>query len=119
MHYADKLLADRKHIHLNSLFMYKIVVLFFLAFFLLLSPEAAPAENISEVTIETVSTGYPKVPRPNYKKYRGNSRSKHKRLGYFRRRAARRRAMRKRKNAVPVRKGVISVDEPKGTMPKN
>lgn len=96
--------------------MYKIIVLFFLALLLLVSPEAAPAESVSEAAVETVGS-YPKVPRPNYKKYRGNSRSKHKRLGYFRRRAARRRAMRKRKNAVPVRKGVISVDEPKGTMP--
>ncbi|MBO0360301.1 hypothetical protein J0X19_20240 [Hymenobacter sp. BT186] len=98
--------------------MYKIVVLFFLAFLLLLSPGATQADSISEAAIEAAGSSYPKVPRPNYKKYRGNSRSKHKRLGFFRRRAARRRAMRKRKNAVPVRKGVISVDEPKGTMPK-
>ncbi|WP_022825033.1 hypothetical protein [Hymenobacter norwichensis] len=98
--------------------MYKKIVLLLLAFLLFLSPEAAPAENISDAAIETISSSYPKVPRPNYKRYRGNSRSKHKRLGFFRRRAARRRAMRKRKNAVPVRKGVISVDEPKGTMPQ-
>lgn len=98
--------------------MYKTVVLLFLAFLLLLSPEAVRSETVSETATEALSVGYPKVPRPNYKKYRGNSRSKNKRLGYFRRRAARRRAMRKRKNAVPVRRGVISVDEPKGTMPK-
>jgi hypothetical protein len=98
--------------------MYKTVVLLFLAFLLLLSPEAVRSESISEAATEALSVSYPKVPRPNYKKYRGNSRGKKKRLGYFRRRAARRRAMRKRQNAVPVRRGVISVDEPKGTMPK-
>jgi hypothetical protein len=98
--------------------MYKTIILLLLTFFLFSSPDAAPAGNISDAAIEAMNSSYPKVPRPNYKRYRGNSRSKHKRLGFFRRRAARRRAMRKRKNAVPVRKGVISVDEPKGTMPQ-
>ncbi len=89
---------------------------FFCLLFSLPDAESARAETTDVAAAATESLAYPKVPRPSYKKYRGNSRSKKKRLGFFRRRAARRKAVRK-KNAAPVRKGVISVDAPKGTMP--
>jgi hypothetical protein len=99
--------------------MYKIVLLFLCTLFMLFEPDAVQAEEASLTTTEAESSLYPKVPRPNYKRYRGNSRTKKKKFGYFRRRAARRKAMRKRRATPAPRKGVISVDEPKGTMPKN
>ncbi len=99
--------------------MYKIVLLFFCALFLLLDAELGQAKEATSLTAEAESSAYPKVPRPNYKRYRGNSRSRRKRLGFFRRRAARRKALRKQKAKPAPRRGVISVDEPKGTMPKN
>jgi len=96
--------------------MHKIILLFFCLLLMLFEAEPVRAETINATAAETESLAYPKVPRPNYKKYRGNSRSRKKRLGFFRRRAARRKAARKKK-AAPVRRGVISVDAPKGTMP--
>jgi hypothetical protein len=101
------------------LLMYKIVLLFFCALFLLLDVEPVQAREVDDAAVEAESSAYPKVPRPNYKRYRGNSRSKSKRLGLFRRRAARRKAKRKQTAKPAPRRGVISVDEPKGTMPKN
>lgn len=74
-------------------------------------PEAALTEA---ATAETDATA---IPRPNYKRYRGNSRSKKRRLGFFRRRAARRKAARKAKQRATAPKGRIQVDAPVGTMP--
>ena len=99
--------------------MYKIILLFFCAIFFLLDVEPGQAKEASSATVEAESSAYPKVPRPNYKRYRGNSRSRRKRLGFFRRRAARRKARRNHVAKPAPRKGVISVDEPKGVMPKN
>jgi hypothetical protein len=76
------------------------------------SPEVARTEAaLSETDAVTV------IPRPNYKRYRGNSRSRKRRLGFFRRRAARRKAMRKNKQKAAAPKGRIQVDAPIGTMP--
>ncbi|AII52106.1 hypothetical protein N008_08955 [Hymenobacter sp. APR13] len=75
-------------------------------------PEAPLTETaVSETDAVTV------IPRPNYKRYRGNSRTKKRRLGFFRRRAARRKAMRKGKQRATAPKGRIQVDAPVGTMP--
>ncbi|TPG65581.1 hypothetical protein EAH73_14090 [Hymenobacter nivis] len=55
---------------------------------------------------------------PRYKayKYRGQSRKRNARMGFFARRRALRRA--KRAHAQPKRRGVIKVGDLEGTMPK-
>lgn len=92
--------------------------MFFCVLFLLLEIDPAQAADISSPAAATERAESRPVPRPSYKRYRGNSRTRSKRMGYFRRRALRRKAMRKKKAAPASRKGVISVDAPKGTMPK-
>lgn len=62
----------------------------------------------SAVTTELAVAGRP-IPRPNYKRYKG--RKKHRKPGFFKRLAARRKAQRKAK-AAPARRGVITVDTP-------
>ncbi|MBC6991915.1 MULTISPECIES: hypothetical protein [Hymenobacter] len=93
--------------------MYKLLLLFFCVFLLLLEAQPAQAAASEGASIEAESLLRPRVPRPNYKRYRGNSRSKHRHLGLFRRWRARRKAQRKAK----APKGVIKVDAPTGTMP--
>ena len=89
--------------------MFKRLLVLLLVLVTLAEPLAAVAEPlISPTTTEASVDARPPVPRPNYKRYKG--RKKHRKPGFFKRRKARRAAMRKRK-AVP-RKGVISVDAP-------
>lgn len=92
--------------------MYKILFLLFCAFLSVLDPETslASAPEISAVEAEAALSSA--IPRPSYKKYRGNSRSKRRRMGPFRRWKARRKAQRKRKAKVTAPKGVITVDPP-------
>lgn len=84
----------------------------------LLEPLAVQATPEAESIALVGATESSAIPRPNYKRYKGNSRSKKRKLGFFRRRAARRKAMRKQKQKVVAPKGVIKVDTPTGTMPK-
>lgn len=95
--------------------MYKILFILFCAFLSLLEPQSAAATSSSDIALTEAGEAALSraIPRPTYKKYRGNSRSKRKRLGPFRRWAAYRKAKRKRKaKATAPRKGVISVDPP-------
>ena len=80
--------------------------------------EPAATETPAEAATSLGSVDQ-KVPRPNYKRYRGNSRRRRGPFAYFRRRAARRKARRKARHSAPAprRRGVITVDPPKGTMP--
>ncbi|SHL65817.1 hypothetical protein SAMN02746009_03144 [Hymenobacter psychrotolerans DSM 18569] len=84
----------------------------------LLEPAAVQAAPEAEAIALTGTSESTAIPRPNYKRYKGNSRSKKRKLGFFRRRAARRKAMRKQKQKAVAPKGVIKVDAPTGTMPK-
>jgi hypothetical protein len=99
--------------------MIKFLLFLLCAFLLLGEPAAARAEAAEGATL-TETLAYPRVPRPVYKRYRGNSRSKHRKPGFFRRMKLRRQA--KRKLAAPhaprKAQGVIKVDAPTGTMPK-
>lgn len=84
----------------------------------LLEPETVQASADAATTTLAGTAESTVIPRPNYKRYKGNSRTKKHRMGYFRKRAARRKAMRKRRQKVTAPKGVIRVDKPTGTMPK-
>ncbi|RYU81023.1 hypothetical protein [Hymenobacter persicinus] len=98
--------------------MTKFILLLLCAFLVLVEPATALAESTGTAEALTETLAYPRVPRPVYKRYRGNSRSKHRKPGFFRRMKLRRQA--KRKQATPVTrkaKGVIKVDAPVGTMP--
>ncbi|SHI39582.1 hypothetical protein SAMN02745146_0754 [Hymenobacter daecheongensis DSM 21074] len=101
--------------------MTKFILLLLCALLVLADPTAAlaePAAAAPEALTETLA--YPRVPRPVYKRYRGNSRNKHRKPGFFRRMKLRRQARRKQSmNTAPrKRQGVIKVDAPTGTMPK-
>jgi hypothetical protein len=101
--------------------MSRIILLLLCAFMVLLEPEtvlaaAAPEAPLTESAV-SATDAVTLIPRPNYKRYRGNSRSKKRRLGFFRRRAARRKAMRKGRQRAAAPKGRIQVDAPTGTMP--
>jgi hypothetical protein len=100
--------------------MIKFLLFLLCAFLMLGEPTAARAEAAMGPASLTETLAYPRVPRPVYKRYRGNSRSKHRKPGLFRRMKLRRQA--KLKQAAPraPRKpqGVIKVDAPTGTMPK-
>ncbi|MBC6699906.1 hypothetical protein [Hymenobacter sp. BT190] len=101
--------------------MSKIVLLLLCALLVLLEPEtmlaaAGPEAPLTESAVADAATETA-IPRPNYKRYRGNSRTRKRRLGFFRRRAARRKAMRKNKQKATAPKGRIQVDAPIGTMP--
>ncbi|HLK97111.1 MAG TPA: hypothetical protein VK364_05030 [Hymenobacter sp.] len=99
--------------------MIRTVFLLLCALLILCEPEYAAAEpTAAAVDTHAEATEASDIPRPNYKRYKGNSRSKKRRLGFFRRRAARRKAMRKRKQQATAPRGVIKVDAPVGTMPK-
>lgn len=105
--------------------MFKLLLLLLCGILTILEPETAlaatepAATEASAETATTLGTGDQKVPRPNYKRYRGNSRRRRGPFAYFRRRAARRKARRKARHSAPAprRRGVITVDPPKGTMP--
>ncbi|UYZ62322.1 hypothetical protein [Hymenobacter weizhouensis] len=101
--------------------MFKILLLLLCGLLTLLDPEMTLADPAAapEASTEADVIGDQKVPRPNYKRYRGNSRRRRGPFAYFRRRAARRKARRKARHSAPAprRKGVITVDPPKGTMP--
>ncbi|MCB2378562.1 hypothetical protein LGH70_13260 [Hymenobacter sp. BT635] len=89
--------------------MYKLFVLLLLIVLTLAEPGAAVAEpEVFVPSTEATVDGRP-VPRPNYKRYKG--RKKHRKPGFFKRWAARRKAKRKMQ-AAPARKGVITVDPP-------
>lgn len=70
----------------------------------LAAPASAPVAD-SELTLESTAG----IPRPRYKKYRGNSRRKYRR-NVFRRMAAKRQT--KKTNSTPRRRGVITVEPP-------
>ena len=101
----------------------KLLLILLLAFLMLVEPGQVAAESASVALAETaLLLSPPKVPRPVYKRYKGNSRSKKKRLGVFRRWAAYRKAKRKNKGvptrkAAPAKRGVIKVDAPDMKMP--
>jgi hypothetical protein len=101
--------------------MTKLILLLLCAVLVLLEPATALAESAGSTEALTETVAYPKVPRPVYKRYRGNSRSKHRKPGVFKRMALRRKAKRKQAaNYAPAKskaKGVIQVDAPVGTMP--
>jgi len=99
--------------------MIRTVFLLLCALLMLCEPGYA-AEPTATLVVDThaEATEATDIPRPNYKRYKGNSRSKKRRLGFFRRRAARRKAMRKSKQQATTPRGVIRVDAPVGTMPK-
>ncbi|MCC2545611.1 hypothetical protein LJY25_04080 [Hymenobacter sp. BT175] len=102
--------------------MLKIFVLLFLSALLIFAPgevDATAAVSSEALTDMALAPG-PRVHRPNYKPYRGNSRSRHRKMGLFRRWKARRAAKRKiqsRPAKAAPRQGVISVDKPTGVMP--
>jgi|GEM_PF-2154422 len=100
--------------------MTKFILLLLCAFLVLIEPAPALAESGGSAEAPTEMLAYPRVPRPVYKRYKGNSRSKHRKPGFFRRRKLRRQARRKQAtNYKPGKaKGVIKVDAPVGTMPK-
>ncbi|GAA3938866.1 hypothetical protein [Hymenobacter algoricola] len=100
--------------------MTKFLLFLLCAFLMLGEPTAAQAESAEGTAALTETVAYPRVPRPVYKRYRGNSRSKHRKPGMFRRMKLRRQAKLKRTAPRAVRKpqGVIKVDAPTGTMPK-
>lgn len=93
----------------------KLVFLLLLALLMVVSPDMSEAATPA-ASAEAATLGPPKVHRPNYKRYRGNSRSKKRRRGLFKRWAARRKAKRQQK-AAPPRRGVIRVDAPDVKMP--
>lgn len=101
--------------------MSRIILLLLCALMVLLEPATALAEaSFAAAPTEVAASetdAVTVIPRPNYKRYRGNSRSKKRRLGFFRRRAARRKAARKTKQRATAPKGRIQVDAPVGTMP--
>ena len=86
--------------------MYKLLVLLLCAFLTLADPGVAAATEASVATTAMTVDARP-VPRPNYRRYKG--RKKHRKPGFFKRWAARRKAKRKIQ-AAPARKGVITVD---------
>ncbi|RPD49421.1 hypothetical protein DNI29_01050 [Hymenobacter sediminis] len=101
--------------------MFKTILLLILAFLLFLEPEAVRAEMGTNAAVNTeMAASNPvfkrsyKRGRPNYKKYRGNSRHKMKKLGPFRRWKLRRKAQRKRRQLNPS----VKVGAPTRSMPK-
>ncbi|WP_139925214.1 hypothetical protein [Hymenobacter sp. DG01] len=101
--------------------MFKTILLLFLAFLMFLEPEAARAEAESSPSVGTeMVESTPlfrrtyKRGRPNYKRYRGNSRHKMKKLGPFRRWKLRLKAQKKRKQRTPS----VQVGAPTRSMPK-
>ncbi|GAA4016417.1 hypothetical protein GCM10022408_32350 [Hymenobacter fastidiosus] len=100
--------------------MTRLLLLLLCAFLVLVEPAAALADSAGRSETLTETLDYPRIPRPVYKRYRGNSRSKHRKPGFFRRMKLRRQAKRKASiNRAPRKaQGVIKVDTPVGTMPK-
>jgi hypothetical protein len=88
--------------------MYKLILLLLCAFLTLADPGSAVAAEASTATTEA-TVDAKAIPRPNYKRYKG--RKKHRKPGFFKRWAARRKAKRKVK-VESSRKGVITVDPP-------
>jgi hypothetical protein len=77
--------------------MSKILLLFLCALMLLLEPVAAVAAPSEATATEAAAGVLSRIGhRPNYKKYRGNSRHKPRKLGAFRRWALWRKAKKKR-----------------------
>ncbi|TGE21274.1 hypothetical protein E5K00_13350 [Hymenobacter aquaticus] len=91
--------------------MYKLFLLLLLIVLTLAEPGSAAAEPAAFVPATEATVDARPVPRPNYKRYKG--RKKHRKPGFFKRWAARRKA--KRKQKVAPRKGVITVDPPTRT----
>ena len=77
--------------------MFKTILLLFLAFLILVDPEMA----LATATETTASSEVTTTPRPNYKRYRGNSRHRPRKLGPVRRWKLRRKAQRKRGTGRP------------------
>lgn len=91
--------------------MYKLLLSLLLILLTLVEPESALAEPEAAMFATEASVAEAAsrpIPRPNYKRYKG--RKKHRKPGFFKRWAARRKAKRKQKAA--PRKGVITVDTP-------
>jgi hypothetical protein len=85
--------------------MSKILLLFFCALMLLLEPMVAVATPREATSTEAAASSSSRIGhRPNYKKYRGNSRHKPRKLGVFRRWKLYRKAKKKR-----VARGIPSV----------
>lgn len=97
--------------------MFRIILLLLCALLVLLEPETMQAAPAAPEAALTEAAAEAAIPRPNYKRYRGNSRTRKKRMGFFRRRAARRKAKRLNRQKVTAPKGRIKVDAPTGTMP--
>ncbi|QJX46654.1 hypothetical protein HMJ29_06760 [Hymenobacter taeanensis] len=77
--------------------MSKLLLLFLCALMLLLEPVAAVAAPREAATTEVAASPGSRIGhRPNYKKYRGNSRHRPKKLGVFRRYFLYRKAKKKR-----------------------
>ncbi|TGE27728.1 hypothetical protein [Hymenobacter metallicola] len=89
--------------------MYKTILILLCAFMCLLEPQATQAAPADAFAVRPELVENNKVPRPNYKAYRGNSRHKAKKLGVFKRWSLRRKAMRKRKRKMNP---VIRVEKP-------
>lgn len=101
--------------------MFKTILLLILAFLLFLEPGPVRAEMGNRAAATTEMTAISSVfkrsykrGRPNYKKYRGNSRHKMKKLGPFRRWKLRRKAQHKRSQLAPS----VKVGAPTRSMPK-
>ena len=94
--------------------MSKILLLFLCALMLLLEPGAALASPAAETaTTEMAASISSRIGhRPNYKKYRGNSRHKPKKLGVFRRWKLYRKAKRKRATRATQGHPSIKVGKP-------
>ncbi|GAA4390715.1 hypothetical protein [Hymenobacter koreensis] len=90
----------------------KLLLLLLLAALAFLDPAAALAAPASSAATSTelALESTVGIPRPRYKKYRGNSRRKYRR-NIFRRAAAKRQAKQKTQ-AAPRRRGVITVEPP-------
>ncbi|WP_400192950.1 hypothetical protein [Hymenobacter sp. B81] len=91
-------------------------LLLLLCALLLMDPSAVLAEPLAaEAATEAMEAvaavaAPPRVPRPSYKKYKGNSRRKYRR-NVFRRLSAKKKA-KKKAQAAPRRRGIITVEPP-------
>ncbi|UYZ58252.1 hypothetical protein [Hymenobacter latericus] len=95
---------------MNKLFLLLLCLIFAFADpVLALAEPAAPAATTEAVLEAEIADAPPRVPRPSYKRYKGNSRRKYRR-NIFRRWSAKRRAKHKARTA--PRRGVITVEPP-------
>lgn len=105
--------------------MFKTFLLLLLAFGMMLEPTPAAATPAPETTAASATVGTelltpdlfrrkPRKGRPNYMRYRGNSRQKHHKLGPVRRYKLRRKAQAKKNRP----RGSVEVGAPTRTMQK-